>query len=345
MLEENKQHLLEEAVLSNQLDKVADLLSHGADPNVKNTNELSPFIAAAANGLTSIFELILLHSPEVTQVNRFGGTALLPSSEKGFIEVVQLGIQAGVPVNHVNHLGWSALLEAVILGNDGFLYRDIVETLISGGADMTIQDYEKKTALMYATEHQKENILSVLKSKEDNSNFTTIKKLIKGRHYLASLLELHKLEESLEKIYYLGLVYERLHEFEVAKEYYEKGLENSPEFAYYLANLTKKLGDSDEVIAYFKQGANLTKGEPFYPYHLSNYFREIGHHEKAVEMMKELLRQSPTRVDYLFHLSNSLKALGDYQGASEILTKASNLQPQNKWLLKQKQLSEMRLGL
>ena len=169
--------------------------------------------------------------------------------------------------------------------------------------------------------------------------------MIKEKNYLASLSELHKLEASLEKIYYLGFVYERLHEFKLAKEYYEKGLENSPEFAYYLANLTKKLGDSDEVIAYFKQGANLTKGEPFYPYHLSNYFREIGHHEKAIEVMKELLRQSPTRGDYLFHLSNSLKALGDYQGASEILTKASNLQPQNKWLLKQKQLSEVRLGL
>lgn len=345
MLEENKQHLLEEAVLNNQLDKVAELLSHGADPNVKNANELSPFIAAAANGLTDIFELILLHRPEVTQVNRFGGTALLPSSEKGFIEVVQLGIQAGVPVNHVNHLGWSALLEAVILGNDGFLYRDVVETLISGGADITIQDYEKKTALMYATEQQQENILSVLTSKEDHSDFTTIKELIKGRHYLASLSELHKLEESLEKTYYLGFVYERLHEFELAKEYYEKGLENSPEFVYYLANLAKKISDSDEVIAYFKQGINLTQGESFYSYHLSNYYREIGHHEKAIEMMKELLRKYPTRVDYLFHLSNSLKVLGDYQGASEILTKASNLQPQNKWLLKQKQLSEMRLGL
>lgn len=345
MLEEKKQQLLQKAVINNQLDKVADLLSHGANPNVKNANELSPFIAAAANGFTDIFELMLLHSPEVTQVNRFGGTALLPSSEKGFIEVVQLAIKAGVPVNHINYLGWSALLEAVILGNDGFLYRDVVETLICGGADITIQDYENKTALMYASKYKKKSILNVLKQEQDTSDFTTIKELIKEKNYLASLSELHKLEESLEKIYYLGFVYERLHEFELAKEYYEKGLENSPEFVYYLANLAKKIGNSDEVIAYFKQGANLTKGESFYPYHLSNYFREIGRHKEAVEMMKELLRKQPTRVDYLFHLSNSLKALGDYQGASEILTKASNLQPQNKWLLKQKQLSEVRLGL
>lgn len=71
----------------------------------------------------------------------------MPSSEKGYLKVVQAALRAGVPVDHVNRLGWTALLEAVILGDGGFLYQEIVLELMRAQADVTITDFSGKNAL------------------------------------------------------------------------------------------------------------------------------------------------------------------------------------------------------
>lgn len=133
LLDSMERSPLMHAVLANNLAMTGLLIEAGANPNQKDATELSPFIAAAANGFDEVFQLLLTAQPELTSVNRFGGTALLPSSEKGYLKTVQLAIGAGVPVNHVNRLGWSALLEAVILGDGGFLYQDVIRTLVAGG--------------------------------------------------------------------------------------------------------------------------------------------------------------------------------------------------------------------
>ena len=48
--------------------------------------------------------------------------------------------QAGVPVNHVNDLGWTALHEAIVLGNGDRDHVTTVRLLLAGGADPTIRD-------------------------------------------------------------------------------------------------------------------------------------------------------------------------------------------------------------
>ncbi|MFD1733280.1 hypothetical protein ACFSC4_22260 [Deinococcus malanensis] len=45
-------------------------------------------------------------------------------------------------MNHVNHLGWTALLEAVILGDGGKVHTEIVRELLIHGADRSIGDRE-----------------------------------------------------------------------------------------------------------------------------------------------------------------------------------------------------------
>ena len=49
-----------------------------------------------------------------------------------------------------NYLGWTALLEAVILGDGGPTYQKIVNLLLNGGADPTISDKQGVTALEHA---------------------------------------------------------------------------------------------------------------------------------------------------------------------------------------------------
>lgn len=41
--------------------------------------------------------------------------------------------QAETNVNHVNSLGWTALLEAVILGGGSTRYQDVVRILLDAG--------------------------------------------------------------------------------------------------------------------------------------------------------------------------------------------------------------------
>ncbi|WP_285009701.1 ankyrin repeat domain-containing protein [Lactococcus formosensis] len=340
VVNESGQSPLHLAVLANQVDVAAILLSRGFDPSQKDKNHLSPFIAAAANGFTELFELLLEYQPDVTHFNRFGGTALLPSSEKGFLSIVQLALDAGVPVNHVNKLGWSALLEAIILGNDGFLYRDIVEELMVAGADIDIVDFSGRSAVDYAKQKKSELILTALENKQDESDFIMIKHLIRQGKSTAAIQRLLKLPVSPEQSYYLGVAYENLKNYEAAQYYYEKGRKQTVEFAYYLANLAKKMGDTEKALAYFDKGAQYLESRDFFLYHKSNFLRELGRHEEAVEVMNSLLSEEPDRVDYMFHKANSLRALGKFQEAYETMLLAKRTQPENPLFAQQAKLIE-----
>ena len=64
--------------------------------------------------------------------NRFGGTSLIPASERGHVAYVRRAVRTGIDANHVNDLGWTALLEAVILGDGSRPYQQIVTTLDAG---------------------------------------------------------------------------------------------------------------------------------------------------------------------------------------------------------------------
>lgn len=323
------QTLLHWAVFQNQLAIASILLSKGCDPNKKNKSMLSPFIASAANGLDDMFKLFLEYQPDLTETNRFGGSALLPSSEKGFIRVVQLALDAGVPVNHINRLGWSALLEASVLGDEGFLFRDIIEELIGFGANAEVKDFDGKSALDYIKEKKSDLILNLFKEGKEISQFTEIKQLIRSNQIVTAIRKLLAMKESLEQIYYLGFSYECLKQNEAAFYYYERGLKEDPQFAYYLANLAKKLGDQAKALAYFDIGANQSVNRDFFIYHKSNYLREIGKHPEAIAVMDELLLRNSDRVDYIFHKMNSLRALGENKAALELALQADRIQPEN----------------
>ena len=50
----------------------------------------------------------------------------------------------------MNDLGWTALLEAVILGDGGAAHQEIVRLLVVAGADTEIPDRDGVTALAHA---------------------------------------------------------------------------------------------------------------------------------------------------------------------------------------------------
>lgn len=328
-INEEGQTPLHLAVLNNNIEVAALLLQKGFNPNQKDNNQLSPLIASAANGFDEMFQLLLMYNPDLKQVNRFGGTSLLPSSEKGFIKVVQQALDAGVPVNHQNRLGWTALLEAVVLGNEGYLFRDITEELVNHGADVTIKDFDDFSAVDYAKKRNSQLILPILENRAQDTSFTEVKNLIRDKKFFNAIKQLLEMEETAEQLYYLGFTYESLKNEKAASHYYKRGYKLDNQFAYYLGNLAKKVGNSQQAISFFEEGGRVRTDSVFYNYHLSNYLRELGRHEEAIEIMDTLLEEDPKRVDYLFHKANSLRSLARHKEAYETMLLASEIQPTN----------------
>ncbi|PAF43129.1 hypothetical protein BKH40_07340 [Helicobacter sp. 11S02629-2] len=141
------------------------LLDAGASVNSQDDMLNSPFLYAGAEGNLDFVKKALKHGANFGIYNRFGGTALIPASEKGHLDIVKLLVNTpNFPKDHVNNLGWSALLEAVILGNGGKVHTEIVKALVEGGVDVNIKDKDGVSALQHAKAKNYSDMVKILES-------------------------------------------------------------------------------------------------------------------------------------------------------------------------------------
>jgi ankyrin repeat protein len=139
------------ATHANRVETVGALISAGADINIRDHLKDTPFLYAGAEGLLDILRLLIAAGADTRITNRFGGTALIPAAERGHVAVVEaLLTHTDVDVNHINNLGWTALLEAVVLSDGGPQHQQIVQLLIDHAADVTIADKDGLTPLQHA---------------------------------------------------------------------------------------------------------------------------------------------------------------------------------------------------
>jgi uncharacterized protein len=96
--------------------------------------------------------------------NRFGGTSLIPASERGHVAYVRRVVRTDIEVNHINNLGWTALLEAAILGDGSRRYQQIVTILLDAGADPKIADRQGVTALQHAEQRGQRAVARILRN-------------------------------------------------------------------------------------------------------------------------------------------------------------------------------------
>lgn len=80
----------------------------------------------------------------------YDGTALIAAAHLGHEEVVRLLIAAGAPLDHVNNLGWTALMESILLGNGGPRHQATLRALMQAGANPDIADRQGVTPLAHA---------------------------------------------------------------------------------------------------------------------------------------------------------------------------------------------------
>ena len=82
--------------------------------------------------------------------SRYDGTALIAAAHLGHDDVVRALIAAGAPLDHVNNLGWTALMESVVLGDGGPRHVATAKALVAAGASRTIADRGGVTPLQHA---------------------------------------------------------------------------------------------------------------------------------------------------------------------------------------------------
>lgn len=119
-------------------------------------------IAAVANDPEMVSLAIRLGNRADLITSPFEGTALIAASHLGHHEVVRRLIAGGAPLDHVNNLGWTALMEAVILGDGGPDHVATVKALLDAGANPTITDKKGASPLHYATARRYVEIADLL---------------------------------------------------------------------------------------------------------------------------------------------------------------------------------------
>lgn len=139
------------ATHANQIDMVRVLLENGADVDLQDNVKDNPFLYAGAEGLLEILKLTIAAGANTKLTNRYGGTALIPACHHGYPEcVLELLDTTDVDIDHLNNLGWTALIEAVILSDGGPVHQRIVQILLDHGADRSIGDFDGITPLEHA---------------------------------------------------------------------------------------------------------------------------------------------------------------------------------------------------
>jgi ankyrin repeat protein len=139
------------------------LIDAGANVNALDDMHDSPFLYAGASGYTQILSYCLQHGADFTVFNRYNGTALIPACERGHVETVkQLLTRKDFPIDHINRLGWTALLETIILSNGGPAHVQIVQLLVNAGCNVNIADRDGVTPLRHARDKDFKPIVAIL---------------------------------------------------------------------------------------------------------------------------------------------------------------------------------------
>jgi ankyrin repeat protein len=176
--------------------RVARLLAAGADPNPRDGHGRTPLhlaafakrraairllaeagadlgalendrydavtIAAVADDEETLSLLLALGASARLVTSRYDGTALIAAAHLGHDGVVRQLIAAGAPLDHVNNLHWTALIESIVLGQGGSRHVATLQALVQAGADTQLADRSGRTPLQLARERGYQPMVEIL---------------------------------------------------------------------------------------------------------------------------------------------------------------------------------------
>ncbi len=139
------------AAFGSHYDMLRALVAGGADINALEDSRYDVITIAAVKDDVRMVELAIeLGGNPKAITSRYDGTALIAAAHLGHDGVVEALIKAGAPLDHVNNLGWTALMEAVVLGDGGRRHVATAKALVRAGARKDLGDRSGVTPLEHA---------------------------------------------------------------------------------------------------------------------------------------------------------------------------------------------------
>ena len=139
------------AAFARQRDAIRTLAKAGANLNLLDNDHYDAVTMASVADDEETLRVLLSLGASATQVtSRYDGTALIAAAHLGHDGVVRQLIAAGAPLDHVNNLHWTAVIESIVLGNGGQRHQETLRALIKAGANLQLADRQGNTPLQLA---------------------------------------------------------------------------------------------------------------------------------------------------------------------------------------------------
>ncbi|MGI9370922.1 MAG: ankyrin repeat domain-containing protein [Hyphomicrobiales bacterium] len=160
----NKRTPLHVAAYASHEKALELLVKAGADPNAFDSDSYDIItIAAVANDVDILNIALELGTSARNVTSPYEGTALIAAAHLGHHGVVKILIDAGAPLDHINNLHWTALMESVVLGNGGPNHVRTAHHLLGAGADKSIGDSNGTTPYEHAVRRGYAEMIDMLK--------------------------------------------------------------------------------------------------------------------------------------------------------------------------------------
>ena len=151
------------AAFHKKYDAARALIRLGADPNKLEADRYDIVTIASVANDAPMLKIALDGGGNARAVtSRYDGTALIAAAHLGHAEVVRMLIAAGAPLDHINNLKWTALIESIVLGDGGQNHTETLRALVGAGANVNIPDGSGATPLKLAKARGYREMVAIL---------------------------------------------------------------------------------------------------------------------------------------------------------------------------------------
>ena len=139
------------AAFAKQRDAIRALAKAGANLGLFERDRYDAVtIVSVADDEETLRTLLALGASAKLTTSRYDGTALIAAAHLGHDGVVRQLINAGAPLDHVNNLHWTAVIESIVLGNGGARHQATLKALIDAKANLQLTDRQGNTPMTLA---------------------------------------------------------------------------------------------------------------------------------------------------------------------------------------------------
>lgn len=151
------------------LEVAQALIDAGGDVNAQDYSRQSAYLIATSEigGSQRALEFLrmtLRAGADVRSLDSYNGTGLIRAADRGFTEIVRELLTTNIAIDHVNRLGWTALLETIILGRGDAQHVEVLRLLVQAGANVNLPDATGRSPLFHARERGYREMVAILEA-------------------------------------------------------------------------------------------------------------------------------------------------------------------------------------